>query len=128
MGEIYVFDRALSNTEIQQLYQWGFLDGRVTNDDLTPMLDWAYSDPDRNIQTNIQLDVSTDPTFANVTHWDYNPVAHKREWVEYAGTTLTNDTYYWRVRTNDGKEWSEWSPTFSFVVDIAQPQPADCSV
>lgn len=30
--------------------------------------------------------------------------------------SLSDDTYYWRVRTRDGTVWSDWSSTWSFTV------------
>ena len=74
----------------------------------TPTFSWAYSDPDDDAQTHRQVQVTTDDTYATITNWN-NIVADNAVSTTYGGSPLLRGvTYYVRVLTKDGYEWSEW--------------------
>lgn len=87
----------------------------------TPTLAASGSDPDSgDTMASYDLQVSTDSTFASVTHWNAGgQTAGISGWSVsrvYAGTALSRGTtYYWRMRmTDQGGQTGEWSAVFSF--------------
>lgn len=87
-------------------------------------------DPEADAITAYDLQVSTDPTFATVTHWN---IANQTSGLtaagalsrNYAGTALVNgDRYYWRCRMRDAGAFGPWSSIATFV-KIAAGGPAD---
>lgn len=96
----------------------------ATAQSLTPTFALSHVDVDGDIIGSYDLQVSTDSTFASVTHWNLSnstsgivgmgPTISK----VYAGTALSNNTtYYWRARTasqtGDTADGA-WSSTRSF--------------
>jgi len=73
----------------------------------TPALQFTGSDPDvGDTQQSYDLQVSTDITFASVTHWNISAQTTGQTGFSvnrtYAGTALVRGTtYYWRARTTD---------------------------
>lgn len=91
----------------------------ATKQSLTPSLVFEHNDPDGDPPVTYDIQVSTDGTFASVTHW--NLVNGSSGMVGdtitrvYAGTALSNNTtYWWRARTNDGTGDGPWSVSQSF--------------
>jgi len=90
---------------------------------LTPSIKFLHNDPQADAILNYDLQVSTDSTFASVTHWNIaaqttgnNVPSAGYVTRTYAGTALANNTtYYWRARTKDpGGLQGPWSAAFSF--------------
>jgi hypothetical protein len=94
--------------------------GGVTLVDLTPdiVFDSSHVPP-----VEYDLQVSTDNTFASVTHWDIadqtSGISGARVTRTYAGTGLSRGvTYYWRARTYDPLLGdSDWSGAASFRIN-----------
>ena len=91
---------------------------------LTPNIDFTASDPDSGDHcTEYDIQVSTDSTFASVTHWnlaqtginDATPHAYS---IPYAGSALSRgSTYYWRARTKDTAGlYGPWTAAQQFKV------------
>ena len=86
-------------------------------------------DPEADPITAYDLQVSTDASFATVTHWTVTAsttgltaAGHMER--NYAGTALTNGTrYYWRTRQRDAGAFGPWSTVGTFV-KIAGGGPA----
>jgi hypothetical protein len=73
---------------------------------LTPTLSWSYYDPDGDTQAQYQIQVGTAENDNSM--WDFTGSTSSTS-AAYAGSTLSRGvTYYWRVRVNDGYEWSDW--------------------
>lgn len=97
--------------------------------DTTPSLVFTHSDAQGDACSGWDLQVSTDPTFASVTHWDQpqqtTGISGNTVTVTYAGTALARGTtYYWRARTYDPTGWGStpkdpgtWSSAGSFAVN-----------
>ena len=115
----YIVLTYVDNTAPTAPTQTGPAAGAVTSDS-TPDLAFTHNDADGDPLVTYDLQVSTDATFASVTHWDLvnstvgivgNDVTRT-----YAGTALTRGTtYYWRARTNDGTVDGAWSAARSFI-------------
>lgn len=95
--------------------------GTITG--LTPTLSFTHSDPDSDAITTYDLQVSTDSTFASVTHWTVTDsttgIVGNDIDRTYGGTALTRGTtYYWRARTNDGTGDGAWSAAQQFKVAV----------
>jgi hypothetical protein len=78
-------------------------------------------DPEADAITAYDLQVSTDPAFASVTHW---AVANATTGLTAAGHLLRNyggtpmtvgDRYYWRCRMRDAGGFGVWSNVATFV-------------
>jgi hypothetical protein len=85
----------------------------------TPSIQFTHSDPDSDACASYDLQVSTDVTFASVTHWndvnDTTGISGNNITRTYAGTALTPGTvYYWRARTADAVGDGAWSGAWSF--------------
>jgi hypothetical protein len=78
-------------------------------------------DPEGDAHTAYDLEVSTDPTFATVTHWQaLNQTAGLSAAGAlsraYGGTPMTTGArYYWRCRMRDAGGWGAWSSVATFV-------------
>jgi hypothetical protein len=91
---------------------------------LTPTLHFKHADPQSDDMSSYDLQVSTDSTFASVTHWNISAQTTGKSGTPpnvvvdrtYAGTGLTNgSTYYWRARTKDpGGLTGPWSAAQQF--------------
>lgn len=101
----------------------GPADGQIVT--LTPELKATHSDPDGDALLDYDHQVSTDPTFASVTHWNESAstfgISGNNITRTYAGTALTRGTtYYWRMRTSSATGATgegPWSAARSFVVN-----------
>jgi len=91
---------------------------------LTPTFAFTPSDPEGDPATFYYIQVSTDPTFATVTHWDPGWVSAGGPFtngvqknVPYAGLAMDYmNHYYWRVKTYDSVAGGEgpWSGAFDY--------------
>ncbi len=85
-------------------------DGSTITDD-TPYFDWSSV----SVASYYELEVDNSSSFSSpaidqdsLTSSDYTP-----------SSSLSDDTYYWRVRAKDSQEkWGGWSDTWSFTIDI----------
>jgi len=81
----------------------------------SPTLSWEYSDAEGDSQAQYQIQVTTDPSFGSITHWDQVGTSGAAS-ATYAGQPLSRGvTYYWRVRVKDTTEyagenaWGDWA-------------------
>ena len=96
-----------------------------SNIDLSPVFSGWYVSGDGDAAADYAIQVSEDPTFASVTHWDSGWVAHgtasgaRCDNIAYAGGDLEGDhTYYWRLRFKEdhGGYQSPWAaPNWYFT-------------
>ncbi|MFX1533998.1 MAG: S8 family serine peptidase, partial [Promethearchaeota archaeon] len=86
-------------------------DGTATND-VTPFLDWnAVSEA-----TLYQVQVDESVAFSSPV------VDTTTSSTSYTTPTLTDNTYYWRVRARDAVgNWGAWSSIWSFTIDTTPP-------
>jgi len=111
-----------------------------------PTLAFTHSDPDSDALLNYNLQVSTDASFASVTHLNATSatsgitgnnvsVAYETLRAAFSGTSLTRGvTYYWRVQTESSAGTAgkgAWSSARSFLTNslpttsITNPGGAD---
>lgn len=103
--------------------------GGAVQNTLTPTFSGTFSDPDAgDTMYGYQIQVSTDSTFASVTHWDSTTATTAATSFSktYAGTTLSEGvTYYWRARTKDAAgAWGSWSTAQQFAVNSVPNAPS----
>lgn len=105
------------------------VNGQVNPENMTtrrPTLTWTYSDTDGDPQTHYEIEVGGDN--AGNDMWDTGTVSGSQALDYYGGTALeNNNTYYWRVRTRDGRDWSSWvtgrfTTNFPAIVEPAEPE------
>jgi hypothetical protein len=91
----------------------------------SPLFSWAYSDPDGDDQTHYQIQVGT--SLGSWDVWDSGQVFSKATCAGYGGPSLSaGRTYYVRVRTKDGCEWSDWA-TGTFTIAPVQASTSEAS-
>lgn len=85
--------------------------GTIITDD-TPAFDWNPSGGATQYQIQIDNDTNFSPALTDVitTTTSYTQT-----------TSLSVDTYHWRVRSGDTVNWSEWSSAWSFTVSDTAP-------
>jgi hypothetical protein len=79
---------------------------------------WNFNDPDGDNQLGVKIQISTDPTFTTITHWDYSDMTTTAQSMLYEGVTLQRDIQYFirvQVRDNSG-EWSGTWATENFIL------------
>lgn len=84
---------------------------------LKPRFKWTIqSDSDGDSITNFRIIVSKS---ADLSSPEFDEVFYTTEtnFLTYVSNYLTNTTYYWSVRANDGIEWGDWSDTNTFTID-----------
>ncbi|GIK51488.1 MAG: hypothetical protein BroJett014_04610 [Planctomycetota bacterium] len=112
----------------------------VTGIDLTPVFSARMHHQDvAGIGKKIKVQVTTDPTFTNITHWNSAQLAianvpdgARSQDVAYAGSPLSNSTtYYWRCRFHDAYPstgpWSVEAASFT-TIGAGTPEPATLSM
>lgn len=103
----------------------------------SPEINWTYSDVDGDPQFQYEVEVWTGPNGTGTNFWDPPVGSGIVSSVIYSGTALLNgQTYYARVRANDGTVWGKWSeeswiylPNFSPIANAGPDQevPVDSS-
>jgi hypothetical protein len=105
------------------------IDGQInpTLQSSSPLFSWIYSDPDGDNQTHYQIQVGT--SLGSWDVWDSGEVFSKATSASYSGPLLSaGRTYYVRVRTKDGCEWSDWvTGTFTIASVRASASEAPTS-
>lgn len=92
--------------------------------DHVPEFAWTYADPESSPQAMYQIQVGTDNSWDIAEMWDDGPMAGSESQSTYAGVFLEDgQTYYIRVRVNDGQLWSTWCEGEMHM--NAYPQPAE---
>jgi len=96
----------------------------------TPTFTGIFSDPDTaDTMSKLDIQVSTDSTFASVSHWNYSGagfgIAGGTWNIGYLGTALdAGITYYYRARVYDQVPLvSAWSSTQSFTTQGSPAPP-----
>ncbi len=130
-GEIYYLRIRLYNGSTWG--EWRFYAFRMSSIPEAPNLNYPISDMEVNINGFILIvDNSYDHEYDNKTY-DFeiyddlslnNLVAHEYDIAEQQDSTVTGyftglsvgETYYWRARSFDAYEYSEWSLTESFII------------
>lgn len=93
---------------------------RLTNP--RPVFSWRYWDNENDPQRGTELEISTDSTFLT-QHWKHAVTGPLSSYT-FDGPTLTRgQTYFLRVRANDGYNFGRWSVT-SFHMNTPPPTPA----
>jgi|GEM_PF-3554675 len=79
----------------------------------SPEIDWLYLDPTGEYpQTQFEVAVGTDSDWAYAEMWVPVPFPGSDTYVIYAGAPLIDgETYYLRLRVNNGTVWSDWYET-----------------
>ena len=79
----------------------------------SPRIDWLYLDPTGEYpQTQFEVAVGTDSDWAYAEMWEPLPFPGSDTYVIYAGAPLIDgETYYLRLRVNNGTVWSDWYET-----------------
>ena len=152
VGEIYSREQGTSDPYIDITYSTNTapltpitlspIGGGTASGGVTPLIEFTHSDSDGDALLDWDLQVSTDATFASVTH--LNLVAQTGSITgsdvnyTYAGTALTRgSTYYWRARTSSATgilTESAWTAAQSFKVNtlptvtFVSPSHADALV
>ncbi len=91
----------------------------------------AYSDPDSDPQIDAGWQVDDNSNFATPVWTKTAEAAETTTTVNATNGTFANElagkteldhntTYYWRVRYNDGTNWSEWSTATNFTTNNIQ--------
>ncbi len=106
----------------------GYVDGSWTTDS-TPTLTFSTADGDGDtVRYNVQIDDSSD--FASLVVDAYSSFAAAGS-SQYTPSTLSDGSYYWRVRVSDGTATSSFSTANSgsvaFRVDTAGPNISSIS-
>ncbi|MHA1346348.1 MAG: hypothetical protein ACTSU7_12740 [Candidatus Heimdallarchaeaceae archaeon] len=80
--------------------------------DTTPYLDWNVAATAVSYQVQVDTSISfSAPVVDTTTANSY-----------YTTPTLTEDSYYWRVRSKDSADnWGSWSSSWSFTIDTTAP-------
>ncbi len=81
--------------------------------DNTPLLDWNVAPGSSEYHVQVDTDTGfTAPFIINDTTSN----------TYYTAATLSDDTYYWRVRARDSAgNWGDWSENWSFTIDTNAP-------
>jgi hypothetical protein len=116
--------------------------GGIVAGGVTPLIEFTHSDNDGDALLDWDLQVSTDNTFASVTHLNIaaqtGSISGNDVNYTYAGTALTRgSTYYWRARTSAAAgvlTEGAWTAAQSFKVNqlpvptFVTPSAADALV
>jgi len=78
----------------------------------TPLIEWNYNDQGGSIQYQYEIAVGTDDDWAYAEMWNPAPVTSSDTFVVYNGSPLVDgQTYYLRLRVDNGEVWSGWYAT-----------------
>ncbi len=90
--------------------------------DDTPSFTWKYWDNEDDPLAGIQIELGTDPSWTDEPLWKNEETGHTLAYT-YDGPALARaQTYYLRVRANDGYNWGPWKRG-SFHMNVAPPTP-----
>ncbi len=95
----------------------------VTNtESSTPTISWTYSDADNDPQKQYELEVWTGQGGTGTNIWSTAQISMDTS-VTYGGSKLDyGNTYYVRVKANDGVDWGDWSETsLNWIIDDTTP-------
>jgi len=88
---------------------------------LPPLMEWTYSDPEPDPQTDFEVRVGSAPGLNDF--WAPGPAGTTGTMVPYGGAPLVDASdYYFGVRVHDGTQWSPWNETL-FHVNGIPPVP-----
>ena len=91
------------------------VDGSENNQnvvDHSPFIEWGYSDAGYSLQYQYEIEVGTDDDWTAAEMWDVPPTVSHLNSATYDGGPLRDgDSYYLRVRVNNGAVWSDWYET-----------------
>ncbi len=77
-----------------------------------PVIEWDYYISDETPQVQFEIAVGTDDDWTYAEMWNPAPFQSSDTFVVYNGSPLVDgDTYYLRLRVNNGLIWSEWYET-----------------
>ncbi|MBI2901507.1 MAG: hypothetical protein HYY17_15080 [Planctomycetes bacterium] len=123
-GRVYSFDVAANSAPLAPtgLTTEGAINPSGVTDG-TPDFSATHNDPDGDAAIAYRIQVSTDNTFASVTHWDSERTdiaplpSGSPKAIVYAGSTLSwYTTYYWRIQFFDSYcPEGAWSATAQFT-------------
>ena len=145
-AEAASFITILAPTEPTDLFvgsdnaQSGASGNPVTGVDVTPVFSARFHHQDvAGVGKKIRVQVTTDPTFTNITHWNSAQITlanladgARSQDIAYAGSPLSNSTtYYWRARFFDAYPstgpWSIEAASFT-TIGAGTPEPATLSI
>lgn len=77
----------------------------------TPSFGWSYTDPlEAKAQNQYEIAVGTDDDWGYAEMWNPAPIESADTFVVYNGSPLIDgQTYYARLRVNNGFAWSDWA-------------------
>ncbi|MDP7265333.1 MAG: hypothetical protein QGH39_07210, partial [Candidatus Thermoplasmatota archaeon] len=87
----------------------------------TPLLEWNFTDPDKNdIQSDYLVEIYDDESPNNI---QYNSSwINSSDWEHTVNEVLEDGIYYWRVRTKDGYHAaSNFSVLKKLMIDVTKP-------
>jgi len=88
----------------------------------TPTFYWTFFDT-ATVQVSFEIEVGTDFDWSVAEMWNPAPFTSSDTFVTYAGAALLDgETYYLRLRVNNGAVWSNWYET-SFRMNTAPSAP-----
>lgn len=77
--------------------------------DHAPYISWSYGAQVAPPQDMYHIQAGNDNDWTSAEMWDYGPITSPETGVVYDGSELGDgETYYFRVRVNDGANWSNW--------------------
>ena len=77
-----------------------------------PVISWEFISEDFLIQHEYELEVGLDNIWDIAELWQTGIQSGSETFISYSGQALSDDeTYYLRLRVNDGESWSEWYET-----------------
>ena len=83
---------------------------------LPPKFFWTYYDDVPGTQSAYEAEVGSDDDWTVAEIWSSGTVNSSDEFVVYGGPSLTRgQTYYLRIRVNNGSAWSEWVEGYFYV-------------
>lgn len=80
----------------------------LVSDTQPPWISWTYADAEGDAQVQFEVEIWTGPGGTGSIVWDPPMFTGTDTAVVYGGPDLPANTYYARVRANDGKDWSQW--------------------
>jgi len=95
-----------------------------TINDSAPTLSWYNSTDDDGDTLTYRILVDNNSDFSS-PEVDVSNITEGAISTSYISPTLVDDTYNWKVCANDGAIDSDWSTTWSFIIDTTGPEILD---